>query len=70
LPFKEAGPGGYDARQPHSRSFFGRLVGKSLEAQLLIAAWNTLLTTLGCLVLGLPGERRDGCGVLQIRSAL
>lgn len=25
-------------------SFFGRLVGKSLEAQLLIAVWNTLLS--------------------------
>jgi hypothetical protein len=28
-------------------AFFGQLVGKSLEAQLLIALWNTFLTTTG-----------------------
>mmetsp|Transcript_36816 Transcript_36816/g.87048 ORF Transcript_36816/g.87048 Transcript_36816/m.87048 type:complete len:497 (+) Transcript_36816:51-1541(+) len=35
-------------------SFFGRLVGKSLEAQLLIACWNTFLTTAGLFVLRIP----------------
>ncbi|EKX40194.1 hypothetical protein GUITHDRAFT_142917 [Guillardia theta CCMP2712] len=34
---------------------FGRLIGKSLEAQLLIALWNTMLTTAGLLLLDLPG---------------
>jgi hypothetical protein len=33
-------------------TFFGQLVGKSLEAQLLIALWNTFLTTGGLWLLG------------------
>jgi len=36
-------------------SFFGTLVGKSLEAQLMIALWNTLLTSGGLWVLGVSG---------------
>ena len=35
--------------------FFGQLVGKSLEAQLMIALWNTLLTTGGLWLLGVSG---------------
>jgi len=34
---------------------FGSLIGKSLEAQLMIAIWNTFLTTGGMVFLGLPG---------------
>mmetsp|Transcript_46497 Transcript_46497/g.110654 ORF Transcript_46497/g.110654 Transcript_46497/m.110654 type:complete len:428 (-) Transcript_46497:29-1312(-) len=36
-------------------SLFARLVGKSLEAQLLIATFNTILTTLGIIYLKISG---------------